>query len=185
MKIQQVEQYIEQLKKEADVQKTIKDTMSFSARDLTQLFEKFAEPDPIKKDSDSVSREINTANFDDETYLVVATLLSIRKDFVQFKKQFLNLDAVKEDDIKEWKDAAKGKDQAAMAAQEMLDDYYDKQKALIWVDSIIESIGSDAVIFASASKGKKGWLGNLIISSKRIGEVFSYGLKDVKKGIFG
>lgn len=172
MKIQEVEQYIEQLKKEADVQRTIKDTMQFSARDLTQLFEKFAEPEAIKRDEDSVSREINTANFDNETYLIVATMLSIRKDFVQFKKQFLNIENIKPEDVN-----AMDSDQKA--------DYIDKQKALIWVDSIIETIGSDAIIFAAASKGREGWLGNLIITSKRIGEVVSVGMKDVKKGMFG
>lgn len=169
MKPQEVEAYINALKREADVQQSVKQTMQFPSRDLAQLFEKFAEPVELKQD-EAITREVNTANFSENIFLTVATELSIRKDFQQFKKQFLMIDPkVKVEELDE--DGKK--------------DYYDKQKANIWIDSMIETIGSDAIIVAASSKGLKGWLGELIISSKRIGEVFTFGMGDkMKKGLF-
>lgn len=172
MKPQDVERYIEDLKREADVQSTIKSTMQFPSRDLAQLFEKFSEPVELKQD-ETLTREVNTANFDNNSYLTVATQLSIRKDFQQFKKQFLVVEKLTQEEI-------------AKLSENEKRDYYDKMKAIIWVDSIVETIGSDAMIVSAASKGRGGWLGELIISSKRIGEVFTVGMKDkVKGGLFG
>lgn len=171
MKPQEIEAYINTLKREADVQQSIKSSMTFPSRDLAQLFEKFADPQELSQDQ-TITREVNTANFDNDAYLIVATELSIRKDFQQFKKQFLNLEVKTKEEIAAMNDAEKR-------------EYYDKQKAIIWIDSIIETIGSDAIIVSAASKGRKGWLGELIISSKRIGEVFTWGVGDkLKKGLF-
>jgi hypothetical protein len=53
------------------------------------------------------------------------------------------------------------------------------------MDSVINSIGSAAIIMSAASKGKEGWLGNLIISSKKLAEIITSPIQGVKKGILG
>ena len=179
LRVQDIEKYVESLKREAEIQKTVKDTMRFSSESQTQLFEKFAEPEELK-DGDSVSRELPTGNFDADLYTRVTTLLSIRGNFVQFRDTFLGKDLDKEE-FKTLVDEAKDNEEKKAE----LKDYKDKQNAKIWINSIIKQIGDDVTVIAAASKGKKGWLGNLIITSKRIGEVATMTLKEKGKSIFG
>jgi hypothetical protein len=51
--------------------------------------------------------------------------------------------------------------------------------------NVIDMIGDDITIRATTSKGKEGWLGNLIITSRRIADIATANLKDAGKSVFG
>jgi hypothetical protein len=51
--------------------------------------------------------------------------------------------------------------------------------------TVIDMIGDDITIRATTSKSLTGWLGNLIISSKRVAEVTTGMMKDAGKKMFG
>jgi len=53
------------------------------------------------------------------------------------------------------------------------------------INDIIDMIGDDIIIRATTSKGKTGWLGNLIITSRRLADVTMSNIKDQGKKIFG
>lgn len=172
MKISDVEKYIDNLKQQMQIQKTVKDTMRFPSRDLAQLFEKFAEPRELTN-GNIVSRELSTGNFSADIYFRIVTIGSIRSNFKEhFLDLFLSQENLDGEKIKE-------------LSKEEKKEYYDIQKARVHVQSLIKMMGNDMTILATASKGKEGWLGNLIISSKRIGEAFVYPLQQAKKSILG
>jgi hypothetical protein len=50
---------------------------------------------------------------------------------------------------------------------------------------IIDMIGDDIIIRATTSKSLTGWLGNLIITSKRLAEITTGMFKDEGKKLFG
>jgi len=53
------------------------------------------------------------------------------------------------------------------------------------IKQVIDMIGDDIVIRATTSKGKEGWLGNLIITSRKLAEIATANLKDAGKSMFG
>lgn len=52
------------------------------------------------------------------------------------------------------------------------------------INQVIDMIGDDITIRATSSKGKDGWLGNLIITSRRLAEVSTANLKEAGKSMF-
>lgn len=64
----------------------------------------------------------------------------------------------------------------------MLKEEFSDDKNII---KVVDMIGDDIIIRATTSKGKSGWLGNLIISTKRVAEVTTGMFKDAGKGLFG
>lgn len=52
------------------------------------------------------------------------------------------------------------------------------------IKKVVDMIGDDVIIRATSSKGKSGWLGNLIITSRRLAEVATASFKDAGKSMF-
>ena len=148
MKLGDAEKILQQMARDYDIKKTVKDSMEFPAHDAIALFHKFATPETFADESvDSVTRENATANLSVKDFQIITTVGSIRSNFIRlFKADFP-------------------------------DDKHIKQ--------VIDMIGDDIVIRATTSKGKEGWLGNLIISSKRLAEITTANLKEAGKSMFG
>jgi hypothetical protein len=148
MKLGDAKQILEQMERDYNVNKTVKDSMmDLPDRDSIQLFGKFATPDHFQPDSnDSVTRENATANLSDKDFQIITTVGSIRSNFIRlFKTEFKDDKHIKE---------------------------------------IIDMIGDDITIRLATSKGRGGWLGNLIISSKKLAEIATRSLGEAGKSIF-
>lgn len=169
MKLGQAEDALRELEKQYDLKKLVKETMEFPIHDTTALFAKFASPDKFEGE-EAVTRENATGNFDPETFKILVVTGSIRSNFIRFKQSFLNKDSLEKGNLSKEEYEAIVKD---------------NQKATEWVESLINMIGDDILVRATTSKGKEGWLGNLIITSRRLGEVVTQSLKDTGKSMLG
>lgn len=172
----EADKVLTEMQREFETRKATRELMEFSAQDQVQLFNKFAQPQNFSFE-EPVTREFATGNFDQKTYGSIVTLGSIRSNFIEFKNTFLNPDSIgkplqpRELNPEAWKEY-----DAAIA---------DNKKASDWLDSIIRMIGNDITIIATTSKGQGGWLGNLIITSKRIADVATGSIRQEGKKVFG
>lgn len=169
MKLGEAEAALRELEKQFDMRKTAKETMEFPAHDSTALFARFASPDKFEGD-EAVTRENATGNFDAKTFEILVTTGSIRSNFIHFRNSFLKEENLETGNLSNEKIATIKKD---------------NKKALEWIDSLINMIGDDILIRATTSKGMGGWLGQLIITSRRLGEIVTQNLKETGKSMLG
>lgn len=175
------EKVLAEMQREFETRKATRELMEFSAQDQVQLFNKFAQPQTFVG-HEPVTREFATGNFDNKTYGAIVTLGSIRSNFIEFNNMFLNPDSID----KPLKTLEQDNSEANQAAWRAYDkEILDNEKALRWNQSFIDMVGNDITIMATTSKGLTGWLGNLIISSKRLAEVATGSIRQTGKGIFG
>jgi hypothetical protein len=170
------DKFLADMQREFETRKATRETMDFNAQDQVQLFQKFAQPQSFSFE-EAVTREFATGNFDQKTNDAIVTLGSIRSNFIEFKNTFLNPDNITKPIEPIEKNPDAWKDYELEIA--------DNNKAIEWVDSFVRMVGNDIIIMATTSKGKGGWLGNLIISSKRSAEVITGSVQNTGKKLFG
>lgn len=175
MKLGDADKLLQDLERHYDIKKTVKESMEFPAQDQTQLFHKFATPESFEAD-ESVTRENATSNLSEKDFAIITAVGSIRSNFIHFRNSFFDYNDLVEK-LKVETDADK---KAILQA-----DIDDSKKAVMWIDNFIHMVGDDIIIRATTSKGKKGWLGNLIISSKRFAEISTGAIKEGGKKLFG
>lgn len=149
MKLGEAEQILQNMEKQYDLKRTVKDTMmELPANDSIRLFGRFATPEEFEDNGNSaVTRENATGNFSERDVNIITTVGSIRSNFIRLFKQ-----------------------------------EFDKDKH---IKEVIDMIGDDIIIRATTSKGRDGWLGNLIITSRKLAEVATADLSTGAKSAFG
>ena len=175
------DKFLAEMQREFETRKATRETMDFNAQDQVQLFGKFSTPQSFNFE-EAVTREFATGNFDPQTYRDIVTLGSIRSNFIEFKNTFLDESEIKKPERTLEEDPS---EENFKAWKEYNIDLADNKKAIGWVDSFVKMVGNDITIMATTSKGLNGWLGNLIISSKRFAEVATGGIKQTSGKIFG